>query len=175
MMTKKDERNKMKEFFNFLKEWMFSHSTDLNEFDLEGLPFSNFQNLLDNPSDSFFYARREMVSPDGERKITEWGSPLDSIGSPELNNRDSASIQMEKDPEIYSDIIEEEDRFRILIDIRGRNPDQILFDVSEDTITIKQHQQELTKIRLPSTIKPSIEKKDIHNGIITIEVEKMKG
>ncbi|MHA2059456.1 MAG: Hsp20/alpha crystallin family protein [Candidatus Ranarchaeia archaeon] len=174
-MTKKDEKDKMKDFFDFLKEWMTSHSPSLNEFDPEGLPFSNLQDLMDNPMGSFFYAMREMISPDGERKVIEWGTPPSTKGDEELNHFGTSSTDSKQNREIFNDIIEEGNKFKILIDIRGKNPDHIKIEATEDTLRLNQEGQELTEIRLPSPIKPTIQKKEVHNGILTVEVEKMKG
>ena len=174
-MTDKNKKDMMKEFLDFLTQWMFSRSTDLNQFDLNGSPFSNIQDLFGSPQDSFFYAKQEMFTPDWKRIVKEWGSPLNSLNDQASKENKKPGVVSEQDTQFYTDIISEEENYKILIDMRGQNPETVEFEITEETITAKQEGKKLSKILLPSAIKPAILKKEIHNGIITIEVEKKKG
>ena len=91
----------------------------------------------------------------------------------ELFKKDNSNNEFQQKQEIYSEIFDETNKLRVLIDMCGRNLDDIKFEATDSRIKIFDQEKEISRINLPSIIKPKIQSKDIRNGIITIEVEKI--
>ncbi|RLE66608.1 MAG: Hsp20/alpha crystallin family protein [Thermoprotei archaeon] len=113
----------------------------------------------------YFYGFSVTIGPDGVPHVREWGNIKPGVIKPRI----SESI------EPFTDVIEEKDVIKVIMDIPGVEKDKINVEMTEDTIEVsasngdrKYHKT----IQLKKKIKPETAKAKYKNGVLTITVEK---
>ncbi len=114
----------------------------------------------------YYYGFEITIGPDGKPKIREfgnvkpWGRPL---------------VSEETEP--LTDVFDEEDKVRVVMDMPGVDKDDIDIRVSEDgrVLTVEAHGGDRTyrkELRLPAEVDASRAKATYKNGVLTIELPK---
>lgn len=112
----------------------------------------------------YYYGFSVEIGPDGIPRVREWGNIKPGRIKPVVT----------ENIEPFVDIFDEEDRYRIIVDIPGVEKDQISIEGSEHSIIVRtQGERKYYKeIRLEDAIDPSSAKAQYRNGVLTITVEK---
>lgn len=113
----------------------------------------------------YFYGFSVTIGPDGVPRIREWGNIRPGTVKPRI----SESI------EPFTDVIEEEDTIRVLVDIPGVEKEDINVEASETEIKVTAERGErkyFKVIKLPARVRPETAKANYKNGILTIIIEK---
>lgn len=115
----------------------------------------------------YVYGFSVSMGPDGVPRIREWGNIKPGIIKPRI----SESI------EPFTDVIEEEDVFRVIMDIPGVEKEKINVEVSEDAVEVSASDTDRRYhkvVHLPKKVKPETAKATYKNGVLTITVEKVE-
>ena len=113
----------------------------------------------------YVYGFSMTIGPDGIPRIREWGNIKPGIVRPRI----SEAI------EPFTDVLEEEDKYRIVLDIPGVEKEKINVEATEDTITVSARNSDrryYKEVKLPKKIIPETAKATYRNGVLTITVEK---
>ncbi len=116
----------------------------------------------------YYYGFEVTIGPDGKPRVREFGNIRPGEGlRPE--------IQEEIEP--LTDVIEEDDKVKVVIDLPGVNKEDIKITVSEDgkkiTVSARSEDRKYYKeIELPATVDPTKTRATYRNGVLTIELEK---
>ena len=116
----------------------------------------------------YYYGFSVTVGPDGVPRVREWGNIKPGyIGGPRITEA----------IEPFTDVIEEEDKVRIVVDIPGVEKEDINVEATETEVEIsaargdrKYHKV----VRLPTKVKPETAKAQYKNGVLTITIEKVE-
>jgi len=113
----------------------------------------------------YFYGFSVTIGPDGVPKIREWGNIKPGVIRPRI----SETI------EPFTDVIEEADHIKVIMDIPGVEKDKINVQATEDTIEVSATNRDrkyYKLVRLPAKIIPETAKATYKNGVLTITLEK---
>lgn len=112
----------------------------------------------------YYYGFSVEIGPDGVPKVREWGNIKPGRIKPVITET----------IEPFTDIFDEGDRYRIIVDIPGVEKDQINIEGGEHSIIIKTEGERryYKEIRLEDAIDPGTAKAHYKNGVLTIIVEK---
>jgi HSP20 family protein len=156
------------EFERFMKRWQ----RFFEEFERQ--IEEDFKRLLAQPLGSgrpryYYYGFEITIGPDGKPIVREFGN---------IRRRsDVEKIEVVDEIDPLTDIVEEDDKIKVVVDMPGVEKEDIKLYVSEDgkTLTIdakgkdrKYHKE----IRLPAAVDPSKAKATYRNGVLSIELEK---
>ena len=115
----------------------------------------------------YIYGFSITVGPDGIPRIREWGNirpgPIRPIISETV--------------EPFTDVIEEDDVIKVIIDMPGVEKEDIKVEATEKTITVSAERGDrkyYKKVTLPKPIKPETAKAQYKNGVLTITAEKLE-
>ncbi|RLE84026.1 MAG: Hsp20/alpha crystallin family protein [Thermoprotei archaeon] len=115
----------------------------------------------------YYYGFSVTVGPDGVPKIREWGNIKPGRISPVITET----------IEPFTDVIEEEDKVRIVIDVPGVEKEDINVEAAEDEVVVsaaRGDRRYRKVIRLPVKVKPDTAKATYKNGVLTITIEKVE-
>ncbi len=119
----------------------------------------------------YYYGFEITMGPDGKPVVREFGNVR---RRPDVER---VEIMDEIDP--LTDIVEENDKIKVVIDMPGVEKEDIKVYVSEDgkTLTVdakgkdrKYHKE----IRLPDAVDPNKAKATYKNGVLSVELEKVE-
>ncbi len=119
----------------------------------------------------YYYGFEITMGPDGKPVVREFGNVR---RRPDIER---VEIMDEIDP--LTDIVEEDDKIKVVVDMPGVEKEDIKVYVSEDgkTLTIdakgkdrKYHKE----IRLPAAVDPNKAKATYKNGVLSVELEKVE-
>ncbi|MHA1918068.1 MAG: hypothetical protein ACTSUV_07150 [Candidatus Ranarchaeia archaeon] len=169
-MNEDEYNKKMKDFFDNL--------------------FNNFQNMFfgDSSNRESFENIFEQFNQDFLNELqNNWGSFtnddlfsnfqyfMSNFGN---NSRKGSTIQVgdgdnkkTEDTPLY-DIIENENSFSIIIDLRGKNFGELDSSINDNNLEIIAGKKRILEIKIPSKAKEMIKEKKLNNGIYTIDIEK---
>jgi len=113
----------------------------------------------------YYYGFSVTVGPDGVPRIEEWGNIKPGIGK----------IRLSDIIEPFTDVMEEEDVVKVIMDIPGVEKSDIDVEVSESEIRVRAEHGDrryFKVVKLPVKVKPETAKARYRNGVLTITVEK---
>ncbi|AFA38507.1 Molecular chaperone (small heat shock protein) [Pyrobaculum oguniense TE7] len=117
----------------------------------------------------YYYGFEITMGPDGKPVVREFGNVR--------RRPDMERIEVVDEIDPLTDIVEEDDKIKVVVDMPGVEKEDIKLYVSEDgrTLTIdakgkdrKYHKE----IRLPAAVDPSKAKASYKNGVLSVELEK---
>lgn len=115
----------------------------------------------------YFYGFSVTIGPDGVPRIKEWGNIKPGRISPVV----SEAI------EPFTDVIEEEDKVRIVVDVPGVEKEDINVEATEDEVLIsatRGDRKYRKVVKLPAKVKPDTAKATYKNGVLTVTIEKVE-
>lgn len=115
---------------------------------------------------SYYYGFSITVGPDGVPRIREWGNIKPGPG---VRPRISEAI------EPFVDVIEEEDKIKIIADVPGVEKEDINVEATETEVKISAERGErkyFKVVELPAKVRPETAKANYKNGVLTIVIEK---
>jgi len=113
----------------------------------------------------YIYGFSLTIGPDGIPRVREWGNIKPGIIRPRISEA----------MEPFTDIIEEPDSIKIVIDLPGVEKEDIKIDAMEDSIEVNAERGDRKYhklVKLPKKIKPESTKAQYRNGVLTIVAEK---
>lgn len=116
----------------------------------------------------FVYGYSITIGPDGEPVIREFGN-----FKPERRK----GIEVKKLREPLVDVIEEEDRIRVVAEIPGVEKSDINLYATENTLTIKvdtPQRKYYKEVDLPAKVDPKEAKSTYKNGVLEVDLKKVK-
>lgn len=158
------------EFERFMKRWQkfFEEIEKQIEEDLR-----RFQ-LLPRGGEKprhYYYGFEITMGPDGRPVVREFGNVK--------RRPDVERIEFVDEVEPLTDVVEEEDKIKVVVDIPGVEKDDIKIRISDDglllTIDAKSKDRKYHKeIKLPTAVDPTKAKATYKNGVLSIEMEKVE-
>jgi len=175
------KRRKPDSFWNIGFDEIFEAFTE--EFNQLGKLFNS--EFSENGPITFGYSMR--IGPDTNYKPErqQWGNlndhqikGLNKFEWPNQNNL-KPRIQATSINDYFVDIMDEDDSFKIVVEIPGFTKENLNIEVSEDgqelTLQGRTDKREINQvIKLPSRIKPELTKSTFVNGILEIRSKKQK-
>ena len=118
----------------------------------------------------YYYGFEISIGPDGKPRIREFGN---------IRPREGAKPVIQEEIEPLTDVIEEEDRIKIVMDLPGVNKEDIKVKISEDGRKVivsarSEDRRYYKEIELPAKVDPSTAKATYRNGVLTIDLEKVE-
>lgn len=115
----------------------------------------------------YYYGFEISIGPDGKPRIKEFGN---------VRPRGERPI-IEEDIEPLTDVIEEEDSVKVIMDMPGVDKDKISIRVSDDgrklIISARNSDRKYYKeVDLPVEVDPNQSKATYRNGVLTVELKK---
>jgi len=113
----------------------------------------------------YFYGFSVTIGPDGVPRIREWGNIRPGPVRPMISET----------VEPFTDIIEEEDVIKVIIDMPGVEKEDIKVEATERTVTVSAERGErkyYKKVNLPKPIIPETARAQYKNGVLTITMKK---
>lgn len=112
----------------------------------------------------YYYGFSVEIGPDGVPKVREWG-----------NIRPGPIKPVVKETiEPFTDIFDEGDYYRVIMDLPGVEKDQINIEATENSLTVSTsgERKYFKEVTFKEPIKPDSAKAQYKNGVLTITVEK---
>lgn len=158
---------RLRKFFEEMEREMFEDIERMFK-EFEKRPF-----MLPGKPKYYYYGFEITIGPDGKPRIREFGNIRPRI----LEGEEKPKIVVQEEIEPLTDVIEEEDKIRIVMDLPGVNKDDIRITVSEDGKKVivqarSEDRKYYKEIDLPAIVDPSKAKATYRNGVLTIELEK---
>ena len=118
----------------------------------------------------YYYGFEISIGPDGKPRIKEFGN---------IRPREGTRPIIQEEIEPLTDVIEEEDKIKIVMDLPGVNKEDIKVRISEDgkkvIVSAKSEDRRYYKeVDLPAKVDPSSAKATYRNGVLTIDLEKVE-
>jgi len=113
----------------------------------------------------YFYGFSVTIGPDGVPRIKEWGNIRPGPVRPMISET----------VEPFTDIIEEEDVIKVIIDMPGVEKEDIKVEATERSVTVSAERGErkyYKKVNLPKPIIPETARAQYKNGVLTITMKK---
>ncbi len=115
----------------------------------------------------YYYGFEISIGPDGKPRVREFGN---------IRPREGTKPIIQEEVEPLTDVIEEEDKIKVVMDLPGVNKEDIRIRVSEDgkkvIVSATDDRKYYKEIDLPAIVDPSKSKATYRNGVLTIELEK---
>jgi len=156
------------EFERFMRKWQKFFE------EIERQIEEDFRRLTATPATGgvgrpryYYYGFEITMGPDGRPVIREFGNVRRGV--------EKIEVAEEIDP--LTDIVEEDDKIKVVVDMPGVEKEDIKLYISEDgkTLTIdakgkdrKYHKE----VRLPAAVDPNKAKATYKNGVLSVELEK---
>ncbi|OYT31665.1 MAG: heat-shock protein Hsp20 [Thermofilum sp. ex4484_79] len=115
----------------------------------------------------YVYGFSMTIGPDGIPRIREWGNIKPGVIRPHIT----------EELEPFTDVIDEKDKFKIVIDMPGVEKEDINVEATEDVIEVSARRGDrkyYKRVVLPEKIRPETAKAQYKNGVLTITVEKLE-
>ncbi|MEM1598257.1 MAG: archaeal heat shock protein Hsp20 [Pyrobaculum sp.] len=156
------------EFERFMRRWQRFFE------EIERQIEEDFRRLASQPTGGgrpryYYYGFEITMGPDGRPVVREFGNVR--------RRPDVEKIEVVDEIDPLTDIVEEDDKIKVVVDMPGVEKEDIKVYVSEDgrTLTIdakgkdrKYHKE----IRLPAAVDPNKAKATYKNGVLSVELEK---
>jgi HSP20 family protein len=113
----------------------------------------------------YVYGFRITIGPDGKPKIEEFGN-VKRVGI-------KPRIVEEMEPLV--DVIEEDDKVKVVAEMPGVEKEKINVRATEDTLIIKgsnTNRKYYKEVKLPARVKPETAKATYRNGVLEVVIEK---
>lgn len=113
----------------------------------------------------YFYGFSVTIGPDGVPRVQEWGNIRPGIGR----------VRVSEAIEPFTDVIEEEDVVKVIMDLPGVEKSDIDVEASETELRVRAERGDrkyFKVVRLPAKVKPETAKAQYKNGVLTITLEK---
>ncbi|MFN7105594.1 MAG: archaeal heat shock protein Hsp20 [Pyrobaculum sp.] len=154
------------EFERFMKRWQKFIEEFERQFEEE---LRNFQQPGRGKPRYYYYGFEVTVGPDGKPLVREFGNIK--------RRQDVEKIEVVDEIDPLTDIVEEDDKIKVVIDLPGVERESIRTYISEDghmlTVDAKGEERKYRKeIRLPAAVDPNKTKATYKNGVLSIELEK---
>lgn len=119
----------------------------------------------------YYYGFEITIGPDGRPVVREFGNVR--------RRSDVERIEVVDEIDPLTDIVEEEDKIKVIVDMPGVEKEDIKLYISEDgrTLTIDAKGKERRyhkEVRLPAAVDPNKAKATYKNGVLSIELEKVE-
>jgi len=128
--------------------------------------FSAFREGRGRVIGPYYYGFSITIGPDGVPRVREWGNIR-----PGVRPRISEAI------EPFTDVIEEEEVVRIVMDMPGVEKEDINVEASETEVVVSAERGERKYrkvVTLPCRVKPETAKATYKNGVLTVTLEKVE-
>ena len=115
----------------------------------------------------YYYGFSVTVGPDGIPRIREWGNIKPGIGR----------IRVSDTIEPFTDVMEEEEEIKIIMDLPGVEKEDIDVEVSEEEVRVSAERGDrkyFKLVKLPAKVKPETAKAQYRNGVFTVTIEKVE-
>lgn len=117
----------------------------------------------------YYYGFEITMGPDGKPVVREFGNVR--------RRPDAERIEVIDEVEPLTDVVEEADKIKVVLDMPGVEKDDIKLYVSEDgrtlTVEARRGDRKYHKvIELPAKVDPSKAKASYRNGVLSVELEK---
>jgi HSP20 family protein len=112
----------------------------------------------------YYYGFSITIGPDGVPRVREWGNIR-----PGIRPRISEAV------EPFTDVIEEEDVVRVVMDMPGVEKEDIDVEATENEVVVSAERGDRKyrkTVTLPCRVKPETAKATYKNGVLTITIEK---
>jgi len=114
----------------------------------------------------YYYGFSITIGPDGVPRVREWGNIR-----PGIRPRISEAV------EPFTDVIEEEEVVRVVMDMPGVEKEDINVEASETEVVVSAERGDRKYrkvVALPCRVKPETAKATYKNGVLTITLEKVE-
>ncbi len=111
------------------------------------------------------------LGPDGKPKVTQFGN------LPTENLLEKPQPETNKERESLTDIIETDDKIKVIVELHGVEKDNIKLSGTEDKLTISvdiPEQKFFKEIELPAKVKIGKATSQYKNGVLDITIPKNK-
>lgn len=118
----------------------------------------------------YVYGWSLRVGPDGKPHFQEFGNV------PRASGAEPRQLLERREPLV--DVMEEDDAISVTAEVPGVDKKDIDLEITGDTLTIKVDKDErkyYKEVKLPSEVDVDSAKASYHNGILDIELKKVKG
>jgi len=115
----------------------------------------------------YYYGFSITIGPDGIPRVKEWGNIRPGVIRPKV---------MEA-VEPFTDVIEEPDKIKIIVDMPGVEKEDIKVRATEDKVVISAEHGDrkyYKEVILPNKVKPETAKAQYKNGVLTITLERLE-
>ncbi|MCU7787269.1 Hsp20/alpha crystallin family protein [Pyrobaculum sp. 3827-6] len=117
----------------------------------------------------YYYGFEITMGPDGRPVVREFGNVR--------RRSDVERIEVVDEIDPLTDVVEEDDKIKVVVDMPGVEKDDIKLYISEDgrTLTIDARSKDRKyhkEIRLPAAVDPNKAKATYKNGVLSVELEK---
>ncbi|MEZ0319147.1 MAG: archaeal heat shock protein Hsp20 [Pyrobaculum sp.] len=156
------------EFERFMRRWQRFFE------EIERQIEEDFRRLTSQPAGGgrpryYYYGFEITMGPDGRPVVREFGNVR--------RRPDVEKIEVVDEIDPLTDIVEEDDKIKVVVDMPGVEKEDIKIYVSEDgrTLTIDARGKDRRyhkDIRLPAAVDPNKAKASYKNGVLSVELEK---
>jgi HSP20 family protein len=117
----------------------------------------------------YYYGFEITVGPDGRPVVREFGNVKRRF--------DVERIEVVDEIDPLTDVVEEDDKIKVVVDIPGVEKEDIRLHVSEDGRTLMvdargKERRYHKEVRLPAAVDPNKTKATYRNGVLSVELEK---
>lgn len=155
------EWRRRKSIFDLFDEIMREFEEEFEEL-FRGFKEFSREELYGKP---YVYGFRITIGPDGKPKVEEFGN-VKRVGR-------KPKVVEEMEPLV--DVIEEEDKIKVIVEMPGVEKDKINLKASEDTLVVRgsnSNRKYYKEITLPAKVKPESAKATYRNGVLEVTLEK---
>lgn len=156
-----DEWRRRRSIFDLFDEIMREFEEEFEEL-FKGFREFGREELYGRP---YVYGFRITIGPDGKPKVEEFGN-VKRVGK-------RPKVVEEMEPLV--DVIEEEDKIKVIVEMPGVEKDKISLKASEDTLIVRgsdSNRKYYKEITLPTKVKPESAKATYRNGVLEVTLEK---
>ncbi|ABL87715.1 heat shock protein Hsp20 [Pyrobaculum islandicum DSM 4184] len=157
------------EFEKFMRRWQKFFEEIERQIEED---FRRFSSQVGGGRPRYYYYGFEItVGPDGRPVVREFGNVR--------RRPDVERIEVVDEIDPLTDIVEEDDKIKVVVDMPGVEKEDIKLYISEDgkTLTIDARGKERKyhkEIRLPAAVDPNKAKATYKNGVLSVELEKVE-
>lgn len=165
-------RRRRKSLFDIFDEWIREMEEEMREFIEESEKLlrvnpEELEELRKKGLRPYVYGYRIYIGPDGKVKIDEFGNV----------RREGVKPRIAEETEPLADVIDEEDKVRIIVEMPGVEKDKIKLKASGKELIIQASngRKYFKRLTLPDEVDVKSAKASYKNGILEIELKKLKG
>jgi len=112
----------------------------------------------------YYYGFSITIGPDGVPRVKEWGNLRPGPIKPVIREA----------IEPFTDVFDEGDHYRVIMDMPGVNKEDIHVEATEDKLVVstKGERKYYKEVRFEEKVNPETAKAQYRNGVLTITIEK---
>ncbi|MGC9131667.1 MAG: archaeal heat shock protein Hsp20 [Pyrobaculum sp.] len=157
------------EFERFMKRWQRFFEELERQIDEEFQRMTEPRYQYRGKPRFYYYGFEITMGPDGKPIVREFGNVK--------SRREGAGIEVVDEIDPLTDVVEEDDKIKVVVDMPGVEKEDIKLYISEDgrTLTIDARSKDRKyhkEIRLPAAVDPNKAKATYKNGVLSVELEK---